>query len=160
MLSFAFQTPFAPTRFQFSSSSPLLLLRALTTLSPRMSAEAEQYLADHKIHELMEFLCAQLVYAQPADPTAFLAAELRALQAKGGAPGAALPSSALSLFSAADFTTMFSMLDPLGKGTLSAKQVHKAVSDLGLNASKAGVDPTVQQSYNLEAFKKICEAAQ
>ena len=125
-----------------------------------MSTEAEQYLAANKIHELMEYLCAQLVYAQPADPTAFLAAELRALQAQGGAPGAPLPSSALSLFTPADLATMFTMLDPLGKGTLSAKQVHKAVSDLGLNPSKAGVDPTVQQSYNLEAFTKICLAAQ
>ena len=130
-----------------------------------MSADAEAYLAEHKIHEVMEYLCAQLVYHKPADPRAFLADELRNLQSKrgaasSGAAGPALPGSALSLFSEGDYAVMFGMLDPLNEGTLSARQVHKAVLDLGLDPAKAGVDPTVQQSYNVESFKKICLAAQ
>ena len=125
-----------------------------------MSAEAESYLAEHKIHELLEYLCAQLVYAKPADPTAFLAAELRGLQAKKATGSAPIPSSALSVFTEADFAVMFQMLDPVSKGTLSAKQVHKAVLDLGLNPTKANIDPAAQQSYNLDAFKKVCAAAQ
>jgi len=126
-----------------------------------MSADAEAYLEQHKIPELMEYLCAQLVYAKPADPAAFLASELRALQSKqqASAGGKALPSSALSLFSDSELGVMFGMLDPLNTGTLSAKQVHKAVIDLGLDPARAGVDPTVQQRYNVDAFKKACKQA-
>ncbi len=127
-----------------------------------MSADADAYLDQHKIPQLMEYLCAQLVYAKPADPAAFLAAELRQLQSKqtSGASGKTLPSSALALFNDSELTSMFGMLDPLNTGTLSAKQVHKAVQDLGLDPTKAGVDPTVQQRFNVDAFKKAIKAAQ
>ena len=126
-----------------------------------MSAESEAYLAEHNIHGVLEFLCAQLVYAKPADPTAFLAAELRKLQSqKGATSNSAVPSSALSMFNDADFDVMFQMMDPINKGTLTAKQVYKASNDLGLDQKKANVDPTVEQNYNLESFKKICQAAQ
>ena len=130
-----------------------------------MSAASEQYLKDHNIHGILEFLCAQLVYAKPADPTAFLAAELRKLQAaKGGVAGvgavSAVPSTALSMFNEADFDVMFQMMDPVNRGSLTAKQVYKAISDLGLSHEKAKVDPTVEQNYSLQQFKEICQRAQ
>lgn len=128
------------------------------------AASSEQYLKEHNIHGILEFLCAQLVYAKPADPTAFLAGELRKLQAaKGGvgsAPSTSVPSAALSMFTEADFDVMFQMMDPVSKGSLTAKQVYKAISDLGLSHEKAKVDPTVEQNYNLQQFKEICQRAQ
>lgn len=127
-----------------------------------MSAQAEQYLADHNIHGIMEYLCAQLVYSKPADPVSFLAGELRKLQSKKGSGSSTtgVPSSALSLFTEADFDVMFQMMDPHNKGTLTSRQVHKAINDLGLDQTKAKVDPTVEQNYNLESFRKICIMAQ
>jgi hypothetical protein len=117
-------------------------------------------LEQHQIPALMEYLCAQLVYKKPADPASFLATELRALQSKQQAGSKALPSSALSLFNDDELVVMFGMLDPLNTGTLSAKQVYKAVQDLGLDPARAGVDPAVQQRFNVDAFKKACKAAQ
>lgn len=123
-----------------------------------MSDQAEAYLQEHNIHAILEYLCAQLVYAKPSDPTAFLASELRKLQSQK--LEGAVPSAALTLFADADFDVMFQMMDPLGRGALTAKQVHKAITDLGLDPAKARVDPAVQQNYNLDSFKKACQAAQ
>src|SRR4051812_2646082 len=100
-----------------------------------MTTQAEQYLADHNIHSIMEYLCSQLVYAKPADPLTFLTNELRLLQTKkvpinSSAPPAAaakdaapasssttpltvVPSSSLSLFTSSDFEIMFYLCDPL-----------------------------------------------
>lgn len=130
---------------------------------------ADQYLKDHNIHSILEYLCAQLVYSKPSNPSVFLAAELRKLQSKKGGVGASanngltagsVPNAALSLFNDSDYDVMFSMMDPVGKGTLTAKQVHSALIDLGLDPAKAKVDPTLQQNYNLDAFKKSCALAQ
>jgi hypothetical protein len=127
-------------------------------IEPSATASTVQYLEQHHLHQILEYLCAQLVYAKPADPKAFLASELRKLQSKRGADGI-VPTSALTLFSDTDFEVMFRMMDPVNKGTLTAKQVHKAISDLGLDANKTKVDPTVDANYNIETFKKVCQEA-
>jgi len=123
------------------------------------------YLQQHGIHELFEYLCSQLVYHKPKDPRAFLAKEMRQIQEQRAAGGKGTGSSALSLYTTDDFSVLFRMLDPLNQGALSSKQVAKAVRDLGLDPEKAATAGTLDlktedKKYDVQAFTRICQAAQ
>ena len=72
---------------------------------------------------------AALLFAQPPDPLAFIAAEAARLE---DCHAASRPGG---LFSTADLRALFSMYDPSGKGCVSGKQVASALGALGLDTT-------------------------
>jgi len=117
--------------------------------------EGALYLQRHNIHNLLQRLCTSLVYNKPDDPRAFLIKQLQLLQNDKQSNNNKL--SCNSLFTEQDFETMFKMMDPLNKGTLSSKQVSKGLEELGLGGRNVKVIEGV--NFTLDQFIKLCVEA-
>lgn len=100
-------------------------------------ADAEDYLARHGVRRVMEHLCARLVLERPADPRAFMAAELEALHAAGD--GAA----PLALLDEADAAHAFAAMDPAGIGRVTARQAALALEHMGVPPKDCGTSGDV-----------------
>lgn len=84
------------------------------------------YLASKKVLELFEDLSSKCLFSKPTDVNAFLLAEL----SKPKAP---------TFFSSKDVSTMFSMFDPTGRGTISRAQYKNALRSFGVESPKVVV---------------------
>ena len=77
--------------------------------------DARDYLTKHNILPLFDQLCASLVYHKPAHPRSHLIAQLKEAQAQS--------QGHVSLLTDDDLGVMFQMFDPVGLGTISARQM-------------------------------------
>jgi nicotinamidase/pyrazinamidase len=129
------------------------LLDSRTLLSDNIDRRTDSvnYIESNNIHVIFQKLTAALVYHKPANPKEFLIQEIQKLQKQRTSD-----QSRLSLLSDSDLATMFSMLDPVGAGSLSGKQVMQGLTGLGLKP-KAAVEPT--SSFDVEKFKEVVLAS-
>ncbi|GBF97027.1 hypothetical protein Rsub_09500 [Raphidocelis subcapitata] len=81
-------------------------------------ARIAAYLHSHKVEEILQGLLAELLFAKPAEPRAFLIERLERAKAAGGRP----------LLDAHDLEAMHSMMDPTGAGTVTAAQANAALA--------------------------------
>ena len=107
--------------------------------------EAKDYLEKHRILPLFEKLCSELVLSKPENPRAFLLDLLHSLPSDPSLVG-------LSLFGDRDIDAMFSMLDPVGKGTISGTQVNKALTSMGFPEIRL---QDIDAQISKEKFKTI-----
>mmetsp|Transcript_4948 Transcript_4948/g.9445 ORF Transcript_4948/g.9445 Transcript_4948/m.9445 type:complete len:125 (-) Transcript_4948:42-416(-) len=109
-------------------------------------ADANAYLKEKKVLELFHDLGTKLVYSKPEDPNAFLLKVLSEIQ-EGDAAGA--PTT---FFTSKDVSTMFSMFDPTGKGTITMVQYKNALKSFGIEEMTVPVEGDV---VNRETFEKV-----
>lgn len=125
-------------------------LNQLAQEDPRQLAS--DYLSKHNIPQLLEKLCTALVLHKPADPRVFLIQEVAALKKE------AANTNPLSFLTDKDLATMFNMLDPIGKGSLTKRQVEQALKGLSLRPS-ATLTSSTAATFNLAEFKNIITTA-
>ncbi|KNC55533.1 uncharacterized protein AMSG_01796 [Thecamonas trahens ATCC 50062] len=101
-------------------------------VSHRMDA-CKEYVARHKLHEIIQELSAQLLFHQPDDVRAFLIDRLQALAAVRDAAVSKLPAAAarVALFSEQDLDTVFDIYDVHNSGFISLDQYATAMADIG-----------------------------
>ncbi|XXQ34258.1 Uncharacterized protein PBTT_06431 [Plasmodiophora brassicae] len=106
---------------------------------------AEAYFKQHGILPLFDKLCASLLYAKPDNPRAFLTAQLKKLEQRGGA------LKDIEFYTDEDLAGMFSVLDPLQRGQITADDARKGLVMLGIPQDIA-VDEKMEQSLNRVMF--------
>lgn len=111
---------------------------------------AAKYFEEHKIHQLFELLCTQLVYNKPADPKAFLIQQLQKLKQDPNI-------FKLSLYTEEDIDTIFNLMDPVGRGYLTHDQVIKALTDMAIISSPQQAEGrvTAEERYNSANFRSV-----
>jgi len=107
---------------------------------PQLQASA--YLEQHKLLPLFELLGQQLVTEQPADPRAFLLAQLEKLQKVPD------KTSPLNFFSEDEIDTLYAMYDQ-SKSGLTAAQCKEALTAIGLEGVEV---PAYTAVFDLAAF--------
>lgn len=129
----------------------LLQSAVLLQDNPDRRSEAVAYIEANNIPALLQQLTAELVYHKPDNPREFL---IRKLQKRQEQSLADIPR--VSLLTDEDLGTMFGMLDPIGQGQLSGKQVMQGLKGLGLKPA----DPVAQDAlFDVAAFKKVVMSA-
>ncbi|NWU98071.1 EFC10 protein, partial [Upupa epops] len=109
--------------------------------------ESREYLRRHRIDRLLRRLCALLLHHRPERPREFLIEVLERVkagrEAKGGYP---------DLMDEANLGAMFSLLDVVGQGHITAVQYREALKTLGL--STEGLQCGDDASVTLDVFKE------
>merc|ERR1712062_731310 len=104
-----------------------VLLFNRVKMSLDRTSEANEYLKNHRLPELLENLTSQLIYQQPENPREFLKEYLTSLKAarerRGDGP---------KLFGADNLKSLFGMLDPVGSGSITHTQYVEAMKILGI----------------------------
>jgi len=113
--------------------------------------EANKYLKEHKVIELFEELGAKLLVNKPDDMNGFLEKELREMK-KAGEEG-----EKRTFFSEKDISTMFSMFDPTGKGSISQSQYANALRSLGVSDPQQEVKGEVDRETFETSVRKELE---
>eukprot|EP00769_Ergobibamus_cyprinoides_P004684 gnl/Ergobibamus_cyprinoides/870.p1 GENE.gnl/Ergobibamus_cyprinoides/870~~gnl/Ergobibamus_cyprinoides/870.p1 ORF type:complete len:141 (+),score=29.55 gnl/Ergobibamus_cyprinoides/870:80-502(+) len=108
----------------------------------QQKARALQYMAQHGINELLEFLTALVAYHRPADVTDFLCTSLDDIRA-----------GKFDLFSDSDIEDVFSYFDRTSAGYLNQRQFDDAYTSLGLHLT-LGQTPHVTPSAQGVRVKK------
>lgn len=108
---------------------------------------ASEYIEFNKIHIVFQKLTAALVYHKPENPKEFMIQELEKLQQQKISD-----LTGLSLMTDEDLSTMFGMLDPIGKGQLTGKQVGQGLKGLGLSAPEP-IDSS--EKFDETKFKQV-----
>jgi nicotinamidase/pyrazinamidase len=114
-------------------------------------ADAVAYIESNNIPVLFQQLTAELVYHKPDNPREFL---IRELQKRQKQPLAEIPR--VSLLTDDDLGTMFDMLDPIGIGKLSGKQVMQGLKGLGMRPAEQ-VD--LEATFDVQQFKRVVLSA-
>ncbi|NXO04963.1 EFC10 protein, partial [Rhinopomastus cyanomelas] len=109
--------------------------------------ETREYLRRHRIDRLLRRLCALLLHHRPERPREFLVEALERVkagrEAEGGYP---------ELMDEADLGALFSLLDVVGQGHITAGQYREALKTLGLSTEDqhCGGDANI----TLDVFKE------
>merc|ERR1712179_385543 len=106
-------------------------MAADTEPSPRVgpklrSEEATEYLEKHRVLDLFNNLTSQLIYARPENPKTYLIDTLEKL-VKSRSSKLNYPC----LFDESNVQSVFGMLDPTGRGHITAQQFREAMITLG-----------------------------
>eukprot|EP00455_Lapot_gusevi_P040471 TRINITY_DN457_c0_g1_i2.p1 TRINITY_DN457_c0_g1~~TRINITY_DN457_c0_g1_i2.p1 ORF type:complete len:130 (+),score=28.19 TRINITY_DN457_c0_g1_i2:63-452(+) len=115
--------------------------------------KARKYLEKHKILQLFERLCVELVYEKPQNPREFLIGRLEEL--RHASEEEKRQPVMMSLFTESDLDTMFSMFDPVNKGIITSAQLKNALNTLGVSISSHLPSSAV---YTREDFKRMVRA--
>ncbi|NXE17764.1 EFC10 protein, partial [Ardeotis kori] len=109
--------------------------------------QSREYLQRHRIPELLHRLTALLLYHRPERPREFLIQALESVTAGKRAEG-----EYPYLMDEANLTAMFSLLDVVGQGHITAAQYREALKTLGLSSEdlQLGDDTNI----TLDVFKK------
>lgn len=111
--------------------------------------EAKVYLETHKINDLLTNLTAQLVYHKPEKPKEFIVEFLEKLR-KAKVASLQPPT----LLDEQNFQSIFGMLDPTGKGSITHKQYIEALETLGVKNYDENPDGSVENRIKMETFVK------
>ncbi|XP_075061375.1 EF-hand calcium-binding domain-containing protein 10 [Mixophyes fleayi] len=112
--------------------------------TPRV-LEAEEYLREHKIMELVNNLTSLLLYHRPERPREFLITQLEKLKL-GRLADVEYPC----LFDESNVDAIFGILDPSGQGYITRTQYIETLKTLGVDVSNLPVPP---EKITLEVFK-------
>ncbi|CAL1527013.1 unnamed protein product [Lymnaea stagnalis] len=111
------------------------------------SSEANDYLLKHRITDLFNNMTAQLIYARPDKPKAFLIETLEQLK-KSRSTKTQYPC----LFDESNIRSVFGMLDPTGRGYITLKQYKEAMITLGARDFEANPMGSENDKINLDTF--------
>ncbi|KAG8438584.1 hypothetical protein GDO86_004954 [Hymenochirus boettgeri] len=109
--------------------------------------EAEDYLRENRVLDLVNNLTSLLLYHQPERPREFLIKQLEKLK-YARLSGVDYPC----LFDDSNLDSIFGILDPAGQGYITGNQYMEALKTLGINISNAE-EPTGK--ITLELFKHL-----
>ncbi|KAM4676774.1 EF-hand calcium-binding domain-containing protein 10 [Discoglossus pictus] len=107
--------------------------------------EAEQYLRENRIPELIDNLTGLLLYHRPERPQEFLIYQLEKLKF-----ARKTDVDYPCLFDDSNLDAVFGILDPSGKGYITGKQYLSALRNLGVDESGVHDPP---EKVTLEVFK-------
>ncbi|KAM4039521.1 EF-hand calcium-binding domain-containing protein 10 isoform 2-T4 [Anomaloglossus baeobatrachus] len=107
--------------------------------------EAEDYLREHKIMELVNNLTSLLLYHRPDRPREFLITQLEKLQLARLAD-VEYPC----LFDESNVDAVFGILDPSGQGHITGAQYMEALKTLGVDVTNLPAPP---EKITQEIFK-------
>ncbi|XP_068132367.1 EF-hand calcium-binding domain-containing protein 10 [Hyperolius riggenbachi] len=107
--------------------------------------QAEDYLRENKIMELVNNLTSLLLYHRPERPREFLITQLEKLKLARLAD-VEYPS----LFDESNVEAVFGILDPAGQGYITGTQYIEALKTLGIDISSIPAPP---EKITLEVFK-------
>ncbi|XP_053575732.1 EF-hand calcium-binding domain-containing protein 10 [Bombina bombina] len=107
--------------------------------------EAEEYLRENKILELMDNLTSQLLYHRPERPREFLINLLEKLKYARRAD-----VDYPCLFDESNLDAIFGVLDPSGQGYITKEQFVGALKTLGVEETNVEDQP---ERMTLEVFK-------
>ncbi|CAI9598411.1 unnamed protein product [Staurois parvus] len=107
--------------------------------------EAEDYLREHKIIDLVNNLTSLLLYHQPERPQEFLISQLEKLKLARLA-NLEYPC----LFDESNVEAVFGILDPAGQGYITRTQYTEALKTLGIDITNL---PTPPEKITMEVFK-------
>ncbi|KAM5172995.1 EF-hand calcium-binding domain-containing protein 10 [Mantella aurantiaca] len=114
-------------------------------MAANRAAEAEEYLRENKIMDLVNNLTGLLLYYRPERPREFLISQLEKLKlarlADSGYP---------CLFDESNVEAVFGILDPAGQGYITGTQYTEALKTLGIDISSF---PSPPENITLEVFK-------
>jgi len=120
--------------------------------------QAQQYLVENKVGELLENMTAQLVFHRPADPRAFLIDYVEKLQHRAktlDAPTEALPT----FFDANNAKAVFRTFDPSSRGWISMPQYHAAMKSLFFKEYNEEPKGYVESRITMDTFVNECQEA-
>ncbi|XP_063783107.1 EF-hand calcium-binding domain-containing protein 10 [Pseudophryne corroboree] len=107
--------------------------------------EAQDYLREHKIMELVNNLTSLLLYHRPEKPQEFLITQLEKLKLARLAD-VEYPC----LFDESNVDAVFGILDPSGQGYITRTQYVESLKTLGIDVSNLPAPP---EKITLEVFK-------
>ncbi|KAM4746968.1 EF-hand calcium-binding domain-containing protein 10 [Rhinophrynus dorsalis] len=107
--------------------------------------EAEEYLRENKVIELMNNLTSLLLYHRPERPKEFLIDQLKKLKHARLAD-----MDYPCLFDDSNLDAIFGILDPSGQGYITETQYVEALKTLGIEVSNLKESP---EKITLEVFK-------
>ncbi|XP_062858527.1 EF-hand calcium-binding domain-containing protein 10 [Trichomycterus rosablanca] len=118
-------------------------------MSTPREREAEEYVENHKILDLMNNLTSMLLFHRPDRPREFLIAKLEQL-------GASKLSEADSpcLFDDSNLDAVFGILDPTNQGHISYIQYKEALKILGIKNFNECPNGLENDRISLETFKR------
>ncbi|XP_076863391.1 EF-hand calcium-binding domain-containing protein 10 [Brachyhypopomus gauderio] len=116
--------------------------------TPR-EVEAEKYLEEHKIGEMMHNLMSMLFFYRPERPREFLIAQLEQLNASK-LSGADSPC----LFDDSNLDAVFGILDPVNQGFISYVQYKEALKTLGIEKFNEHPEDFGNDRISNETFKR------
>nr|XP_023693870.1 EF-hand calcium-binding domain-containing protein 10-like [Paramormyrops kingsleyae] len=121
--------------------------------------EAARYLRDHRIDDLLHSLTSMLFFHRPERPREFLIEQLELLKAsrRGEAP-------CPCLFDAPSLDVLFGILDPTGRGHISAAQYRAALTTLGVkdfdeSPEGASTDQISRETFKTEAREGLLKSS-
>lgn len=120
---------------------------APTMASPR-EQEAEEYLRENKVLELMDNLTSLLLYHRPERPREFLIDQLEKLKV-----ARLTDMDYPCLFDETNLDAVFGILDPMGQGFITKAQYQEALTTMGVNTTGLSFEDTAE-NINRETFKQ------
>ncbi|XP_064633223.1 EF-hand calcium-binding domain-containing protein 10-like [Lineus longissimus] len=90
--------------------------------------DSRDYLKKHKVLDLFNNLTSQLIYARPENPKQYLIERLELLNTAKSAN-----IDPPCLFDESNITSVFGMLDPTGRGSITLRQYREALQTLGID---------------------------
>lgn len=115
---------------------------------------ARHYIGQKKIMPLAQALASAVAYSRPEDPVAFMKQILVDLKNARDSN-----SSALICFNEENVKSMFSVLDPFGKGSITRPQMEGALINFGTDRELIGeVLGDDQGPFDMDKFARLIQA--
>jgi hypothetical protein len=116
--------------------------------------EANEYLATHRVPQVLEELFGKLLFEKPDDPHAFLSSQLSLL-----ARGATDSARKDGFFKDEDLRGMFSLFDPTRRGSISPEQACAGVAALGMKDAEPPSGSSVSEEEFVAWARKLLDAS-
>ena len=121
-----------------------------------LQQEANEYLKQHKIPQLLEALTAELVFHRPSDPRKFMRNYIVKLQSAKANPDKEGPPC---LLDESNIRCVFSMLDITKRGFISTVQYHEAMKSMGMTDYNADPNGAALNKISQETFVRESKIA-
>ncbi|XP_069483839.1 EF-hand calcium-binding domain-containing protein 10 [Ambystoma mexicanum] len=117
-------------------------------MASSLELEAQEYLQQNKVLELMDNLTSMLLYYRPERPREFLIDQLEKLKL-----ARITDMDYPCLFDESNLDSVFGVLDPLGQGFITKIQYQEALNTMGIDITGLSFEDT-PEAINLETFKQ------
>ncbi|XP_072529808.1 EF-hand calcium-binding domain-containing protein 10 [Salminus brasiliensis] len=118
-------------------------------MSTPREREAEQYLSNHKIMELMNNLTSMLFFYRPERPKEFLISQLEQLKTSR-----LRAVDSPCLFDDSNLDAVFGILDPTNQGYITCTQYQEAMTTLGIRNVNECPEDLGSDRISRKTFKK------
>eukprot|EP00794_Sanderia_malayensis_P006914 gene6914-7691_t len=109
---------------------------------------AQFYLNQHRVPELLNNITASLVYDRPDDPKQYIIDFLKRLQ-----DAKSVKMDYPCIFDESNVSSLFGMLDPSSKGTITQLQYKTAMENLGVTNYNRAPEGSESDKITLDVFQ-------